>query len=112
LWHLLVSERMFKLSGQNQNMNKYLHITLVLGLLVSFGLSAKNNPEKGEPVKPNAKRAVVAVPSQNVLDWQICIFVKVALERPHSQSRLSEDAIVRQRGLLQYQLLILGGKTV
>jgi len=76
---------MFKLLGQN--MNKYLHITLALVLSVSFGLSAKSHPEKGEPVKPNAKRAIVAVPAQNVLERQICIFVKVALERPHSQSR-------------------------
>jgi hypothetical protein len=53
-----------------QNMNKYLHITLALILLVSFGLSAKSNPEKGEPVKPNAKPAIVAVPAQNVLEQQ------------------------------------------
>jgi hypothetical protein len=52
-------------------MNKYLHITLALVLLVSFGLSSKSNPEKGEPVKPNVKRAIVAVPAQNVLEQQV-----------------------------------------
>jgi len=81
-------------------MNKYLNISLAFGLLVSvsFGLSAKSNPEKGEPVKPNTKKAIVAVPAQNVLEWQNCIFVKITIGEATQPVPHGGNAIVRQRG--------------
>jgi hypothetical protein len=62
-------------------MNKYLPLLLSFGLLVSVVLdsSAKSLPEKGEPTKPVAKRAKVAVPAQNVLEQQHSKFVKISI---------------------------------
>jgi hypothetical protein len=88
-------------------MNKFLHLTLAFGLLVSVVLdsSAKSLPEKGEPTKPVAKRAKVAVPAQNVLEQQHSKFVKITIVEATQlvplkrgcNSRESGQA-VRQRG--------------